>query len=164
MRTLLSTLTSSLTLAAAAGIALAGPAAAAESVTQHISIAATGSGAVITCGPLTLTPLSGTLDGVFHENADSHGNYHYSGTNVAHGVTLADPAGEAYRLQGTSSFSGTSTDAEGDDNRIFTTAVTFVVLGPTGGRVGSVHFVEHLSPGRDARLDSGQCTGTGGEG
>lgn len=164
MKRLLLRLVPPVALTAAVAGALANPASAAESVTQHFSTDVAGSGVTITCGQLSLVPTSGTLDGVFHENADGHGDYHYTGSNVARGVVLTDGSGGSYRLQGTSSFSGTSRDAAGEDNVVFTTTVAFVVLNSTGGRLGDVHVLEHLSPGGHVQLDSGSCTGTGGEG
>jgi hypothetical protein len=144
--------------------AFEGPASAAETVTRHFDTDVAGSGVTITCGELSLTPVSGTLHGVFHENADERGSYHYSGTNVADHVVLTDGDAGSYRLQGTSSFSGTSSDPGGEDNRVFSTTVAFVLLDSRGGRIGRVHLVEHFSTGSDVLLESGSCVGIGGEG
>ena len=155
-------LIASVAVSASVVATLVSPAAAAETVTQHITTDVATSGVTITCGQTSLTPIGGTLVGVFHENADGHGHYHYSGTDTANAVQLTDSAGHTYRLEGTSTFSGTSTDPGGEDNLVFTTTVAFTVLNDSGRRLGMVHFVEHLSPGAKVQLDSGQCTGTGG--
>jgi hypothetical protein len=145
-----------LVTAASAGVAAAG-----TTVTQHGSFPATG--ATITCGPTVLTPTAGVIDVVFHENEDGAGRYHYAGTDTAHGVTLLDADGRSYRLEGASSFSGTSRDAEGLDNVVTTDGQEFTITSAGGGRFGKVDIVNHLSPnGRVRTVDFGTCTGSGG--
>jgi hypothetical protein len=141
--------------------AFAGSASAATSVTWHDSFPAAG--ATFTCGSSVLTSVTGVIDTVMHENADGRGLYHYSGTDTAHGVTVVDADGATYRLEGASSFSGTSRDAEGLDNVVTTDGQEFTITSAGGGRFGKVDIVNHLSPnGRVRTVDFGTCTGSGG--
>ena len=142
----------------------ASPAQAAEGVTEHLSADLAGSGATIACGALLLTPVAGTLDGVFHESVDGQGRYHYTGTNVVHDAVLVDPSGELFRLEGTSSFAGVSQDADGTDNLRFRTTVSLVVRRADGGRVGMVKLLERVGLHGDTSVSSGGCTGAGGPG
>jgi hypothetical protein len=153
-----------LALAVPAAGGVAGPAAAAEGVTWHASTDVAGSGVTITCGELTLTPTSGSLRTVFHESRDSAGIYHYTGTDSADGIVMSGDDDRGYELRGASSFTGRSTDPEGKDNLVFTTTASFVVVDSSGGRIGMVHLVQHLAGDRSIELDSGSCTGNGGDG
>jgi hypothetical protein len=144
-----------LVTAASAGVAAAG-----TTVTQHGSFPATG--ATITCGPTVLTPTAGVIDVVFHENEDGAGRYHYAGTDTAHGVTLLDADGRSYRLEGASSFSGTSTDPEGLDDVVTTDVEKFTIARDHGGLLGMVDVVNHLSRnGRVTAFEFGSCSGIG---
>jgi hypothetical protein len=110
-----------------------------------------------------LTSVTGVIDTVMHENADGRGLYHYSGTDTARGVTLVDADGATYRLEGASSFSGTSRDGEGLDNVVTTDVQEFTISGVGGGRLGKVDVVNHLSPNGQLRtVVFGTCTGVGG--
>ncbi|MGN6330476.1 MAG: hypothetical protein ACTHOD_02350 [Motilibacteraceae bacterium] len=160
-------------LAPAAALALlavtAAPALAAGGLTMHRSIDLLDPNTPrteFTCGELTLTPVAGRLDGVFHESVDGQGRYHYTGTNVAHDVVLTDLAhpgtGGSYRLVGTSSFGGTSTDDSGEDNLRFRSEVSFVVLRPDGGRLGMVRLLERMDADGAVRVAAGGCIGSGG--
>ena len=141
--------------AACAGVASAG-----TGLTQHGSFPA--SGATITCGATDLTPVQGVIDTVFHENADSRGRYHYSGTDTARGVVLVGADGGTYRLTGASSFSGTSLDPEGLDNVVTTDVSKFTITRDGGGRLGMINLVNHLSPnGGVIAFDFGSCSGVG---
>lgn len=150
----------------AAGAALltalsAGTATAGATVTQHYSFPAAG--ATITCGAMVLTPVQGDIDVVFHENADGAGRYHYSGTDTAHGVVLADEAGATYRLAGTGSFAGTSLDPDGTENLVTTDVQEFTITRAGDGRVGKVDMVNHVDRDGGVRsVDLGTCSGIGG--
>lgn len=151
-------------LAPAAALALlaavAAPAAAGTGATMHLSQPLEG--ATITCGDLVLTPVEGSLDGVMHESMDGRGVYHFTGTEVAHDAVLEDAARARYRLVGASSFSGTSTDADGNEVLSFRTEVSFVVLRPDGGRLGTVRMLERVDAHGDVSSVSGGCVGAGG--
>lgn len=119
-------------------------------------------GATIVCGATVLTANGGHLVGQFHETEDGRGLFHFEGTNVARDVTATDDSGATYRIVGTSGFSGTSTDAGGLDTIRWHNTVELVVLGPDGGRFGTVDVVERTTHAGDVAVDLGTCVGVGG--
>lgn len=136
---------------------LAGPAAAGtNSFTSHEQVDPTG--AVFTCPGGNLTVTGGTLDQVFHFNADHNGHYHVTGTAVPHDATLVDGAGNVYTISGASWFGGTFADTEGEQPIVVTSTDHFVIHDPSGGVFATVRLTEHLSPnGHVVELDGGDC-------
>ena len=149
-------------LGALTGAVLAVGPASAAAVSVHVPISFPAAGATLRCGSTTIQTTGGLLVGQFHETQDVAGMFHYEGTNVARDVTGADATGASYRIVGTSSFSGTSTDPDGVDNVRWHNTVEFVVLGPHGDRIGKVDVVERLNASGSVVLELGDCTGLGG--
>lgn len=143
------------------GLISSGPATAAAQ-THRQAVAFPAAGATITCGSTVIHTTAGQLVGQFHETLDSAGLFHYEGTNVARGVVGVDDSGASYRIVGTSSFSGTSTDPAGLDNVRWHNTVELVVLAAERHRIGKVGLVERLNEGADVVLSLGDCTGSGG--
>lgn len=147
---------------AAAGMSFAGPAAAAQTLTYHYR--SDLSGLTITCGTTQVTALpGGAFDAVFHENADSRGDYHVTGTATPESVTLADTSGNTYSLHGSSWFGGTFSDPDGNNPVVFTTTDEFTVTNAAGGLLGKVSAIMHLNPnGTFFSLNLGDCTDSNG--
>ena len=145
------------TLGAAAVLSLAAGPAAALSVTTHDSFPAKGS--TFVCGDTTLTAQTGTVSEVFHENSDSAGMFHFTGTITVHGVTLTDVAGNSYTLSGASWFGGKGSDPDGTLPPVVSTDTEhFVLHDASGGVYAKVQMVGHLSPnGTEFFFDRGTC-------
>jgi len=116
-------------------------------------------GDVFSCQPGDLTVQTGTITTVFHENADSNGLFHFTGTVVPNGVTLTDAAGNWYTLSGATWFGGMSPDPSGNSQPIVSTETDhFVIHNASGGVYAKVQVVGHLSPnGHTFFLDNGLC-------
>lgn len=147
---------------AGSALALAGPVAAAETLTYHYQTDV--SGTTITCGSTQLTTVAGSVfDSVFHENADGRGEYHATETDTPHPVTLSDTDGNVYNLEGASWFEGTFTDPDGNNPVVLTSTDEFSITASDGGLLGRVSAVTHLSPnGNFFSIDFGDCTANTG--
>jgi hypothetical protein len=136
--------------------ALAGPAnAAAQTFKQHDSFDPTG--AVFACQPTDLTVTGGMIDESFEGVQDAQGVFHFTGTLVAHDVTLTNGA-TTYTLSGSDWFGATSTDPDGDSYIVGTDTSHFVIRNADGGVYAKVQVVEHSSPNGDYFVfDRGAC-------
>lgn len=136
---------------------LAGPAqGTGTSFTGHQTFPA-GPG-TFTCTQGNLDITGGTISIVFHENQDSAGIFHVTGTLTPHGVTLRDTAGHTYTISGANWFGGKSTDPDG--NVIIEGGDTehFVIRSASGGVFAKVQSIEHISPnGVSFSFDRGSC-------
>lgn len=152
----------SISALAAAGIALAGPAAAAETLNYHYQTDV--SGATIACGATQLTATAGSaLAGVFHENADSRGEYHVTDTETPSPITLTDDIGNTYSMYGADWFGGTFIDPDGNEPVVLTSTDEFSITNATGGLLGKISAMVHLSPnGKFFAVSFGQCSLSGG--
>jgi hypothetical protein len=115
-------------------------------------------GAVFSCSNGTnFTVLGGTVKTVMHDSLDAAGGEHVSGTITPMGVTLTDGTSNTiYRLAGASWFCGSFTAA---GKFVATDTAHFNILGPSGGPVGRVATVEHVSSGgTNFSMNFGQCT------
>lgn len=149
-------LASLLTLPAAGMLALSGSAQARAAMTFHDTFPA-GPG-TFTCTGGNLDVTGGTINLVFHENQDTRGYYHVTGTLTPKNVTLTNAAGDAFTLSGASWFGSTSTDPNGNDIIVATDTEHFVIRRASGGLYAKVQFVEHLSPnGSSFTFDRGTC-------
>ena len=141
----------------AATVAALLPAAAAAGSGPAVHFSESVAGDVIPCdGGLTLTAISGSLEGVIHEGTSASGNTNVTGTLVPRDVVLAGSDGNTYRAAGAIWFGGAFNTQRGTDTFTFTEHIAFV--GSGGGLVGAIHITEHVSPnGKSVSLDLGDC-------
>jgi hypothetical protein len=119
-------------------------------------------GAQFTCTDgTTFTAVSGDAVFVFHESTDAQGGDHVTGTVAPSNVTLTHSSDNLlYHLGGASWFGGNTT-AGGTQE--FSDTEHFRLLGPSGGPVGSVSFVEHTTFNANGTItisferDTGTC-------
>jgi hypothetical protein len=114
-------------------------------------------GATFTCTTgVTYTVTGGIVRSIFHFSGDASGGGHVTGTIAPTGVTLTDgTTSTVYHLAGASWFGG-NFDSSG--NFVATDTAHFNILGPSGGPVGRVSTVEHMSSGgSNFSFDFGQC-------
>jgi hypothetical protein len=109
----------------------------------------------------TFTAVSGDAVFLFHESTDAQGGVHVTGTAAPSNVTLTHSSDNLlYHLGGASWFGGNTT-AGGTQE--FTDTEHFRLLGPSGGPVGSVSFVEHTTVNANGTItisferDTGTC-------
>jgi hypothetical protein len=113
-------------------------------------------GAQFTCtNDAVYTITGGTINQVMHFSLDATGQGHVTGTITPVGVSATDGT-STYRIVGADWFGATGTD----ENNPFVATDTghFVILSSSGGVVGKVQYVDHISPnGTSFSFDRGNC-------
>jgi hypothetical protein len=135
-------------------VALPAGAAGNPGTTQVITIDPTG--AVFTCPGTNYTVLGGTLLFIVHDSIAADGSEHATTKHVVLGVTLTDgTTSTIYRLVGANSAEGKISP---NGSFQFTDTTFFNILAPSGGVVGRVAAVTHVTSGGSGfSFSFGQC-------
>jgi hypothetical protein len=115
-------------------------------------------GAVFSCPGTDYEVLGGTLRFLIHDSIAGDGSEHLRSVRVVSGVTLTDGATtRIYRLVGANAAGG-NVNLGGAGTFEFTDVTMFNIVTSSGGVVGRVAAVEHVSPnGSEFALTFGEC-------
>jgi hypothetical protein len=123
-------------------------------------------GLVFACGATTITTTSGTIEEVTRTATDAAGNWMQTGTGTLRAVGAVDAGGHAYSVVGTTHWGLRYNEqtgvivgvVDGYDVSGAITTFKFQFLSQGGGRVGSLNFIQRVSPnGNYQFLSPGDC-------